>query len=96
MESEKFTAWGTEEARGQFCVMKPFNNGPATISNGAMISLMLDSKEEVNNFYNKALELGASDEGAPGPREIDAFYGSYFRDLDGNKICAFFFDKSLT
>ena len=36
----------------------------------------------------KALELGGSDEGAPGPRG-DGFYAAYFRDLDGNKLCAF-------
>ena len=34
----------------------------------------------------KALEHGASDEGAPGQR-MDGFYGAYFRDNDGNKIC---------
>ena len=35
-----------------------------------------------------ALKLGGSDEGPPGPRG-GGFYGAYFRDLDGNKICAF-------
>ena len=40
----------------------------------------------------KALALGGSDEGAPGVRGEEgpqAFYGAYFRDLDGNKLCAF-------
>jgi predicted lactoylglutathione lyase len=44
----------------------------------------------VGTLHAKALELGARDEGAPGPRG-DGFYGGYFRDLDGNKICAFCF-----
>ncbi|MGN6149257.1 MAG: VOC family protein, partial [Rhizomicrobium sp.] len=35
-----------------------------------------------------ALSLGATDEGAPGLRG-DTFYGAYFRDLDGNKLCVF-------
>ena len=35
------------------------------------------------------LELGAKDEGAPGPRGT-GFYAGYFRDLDGNKLNAFF------
>jgi hypothetical protein len=38
------------------------------------------------------MELGGSDEGAPGVRGEEgprAFYGAYFRDLDGNKLCAF-------
>jgi predicted lactoylglutathione lyase len=34
------------------------------------------------------MELGATDEGAPGPRG-DGFYAGYFRDLDGNKLNAF-------
>ena len=40
----------------------------------------------------KALELGGSCEGPPGVRGEegpDAFYGAYFRDLDGNKLAAF-------
>jgi predicted lactoylglutathione lyase len=36
----------------------------------------------------KALQLGAQDEGAPGPRG-NGFYGAYFRDLDGNKLAAY-------
>ena len=38
--------------------------------------------------HAKALELGGSDEGAPGKRG-PGFYFSYFRDLDGNKLCAY-------
>ena len=34
-----------------------------------------------------ALELGATDEGAPGERIPKVFYGAYVRDLDGNKLC---------
>jgi len=40
----------------------------------------------------KALELGGSCEGPPGVRGDDgeqAFYAAYFRDPDGNKLCAF-------
>ena len=35
------------------------------------------------------LELGGTDEGAPGPRGEGGFYAGYFRDLDGNKLNAF-------
>ena len=35
------------------------------------------------------LALGGTDEGPPGPR-FDNFYAAYFRDLDGNKLNAFF------
>lgn len=43
----------------------------------------------MDQLYAKALELGGTDEGAPGLRG-DTFYAGYFRDLDGNKLNAFF------
>ncbi|WP_298692780.1 hypothetical protein [uncultured Sphingomonas sp.] len=50
-----------------------------------MIALDLPTREAVDAFHAKAVSLGAIDEGAPGDR---GSYMSYFRDLDGNKICA--------
>ena len=72
----------------EFYLMKPHNNKEATFGNGTMITFTINSKENVNNFYNLALKLGAIDEGKPGPRHEEHYY-AYFRDLDGNKICAF-------
>ena len=43
------------------------------------------SREQVDAVHAKALELGGSDEGAPGQR-YPGFYAAYFRDLDGNKL----------
>ena len=41
-------------------------------------------------LYEKALSLGATDEGEPRDRGSSmGFYGGYFRDLDGNKIVAY-------
>ena len=54
-----------------------------------MVALRAASKAQVDQIYRKALELGGTDEGAPGPRG-DGFYAGYFRDLDGNKLNAFF------
>ena len=42
----------------------------------------------VDKVYAKAMALGAKDEGAPGARS-DTFYGAYFRNPDGNKLCVF-------
>jgi predicted lactoylglutathione lyase len=53
-----------------------------------MVALAMDSPEKVDAVYAKALELGGTDEGAPGPRS-EQFYAGYFRDLDGNKLNAF-------
>jgi predicted lactoylglutathione lyase len=73
---------------GMLAVCKPYDEKPASVGNGTMVALAAGSKEGVHTLHAKALSLGASDEGAPGPR-IDNFYGGYFRDLDGNKLCAF-------
>ena len=45
----------------------------------------------VDRIYNKAIQLGGADEGAPGLRAEggDGFYAAYFRDLDGNKLDVF-------
>lgn len=68
-------------------VLKPFNGQPATVGNGTMIALQFPTREEVDAFYGKALELGGTDEGAPGERG-PGFYMAYFRDLEGNKFAA--------
>jgi predicted lactoylglutathione lyase len=57
-----------------------------------MSAIAMDRRANVDAFYNKAIELGGTDEGAPGLRGEEgdqAFYGAYFRDLDGNKLAAF-------
>lgn len=68
-------------------VATPFDGQPATQGNGTMIALELESRELVDAFHAKALELGGSDEGAPGERG-PGFYMSYFRDPEGNKFSA--------
>ena len=68
-----------------FAVFIPFDGNEATVGNGNMTGITLDSTEEVDAMYAKAIELGATDEGAPGER-VPTFYGAYVRDLDGNKL----------
>jgi len=72
-------------------VMRPYDGTPATVGNGMMVALATDDRAMVDRLHAKALELGASDEGAPGPRGGDdsPAYFAYFRDLDGNKLAAF-------
>lgn len=88
-ESEQGVAWNNGPMSPGLGVMKPFDGQPATIGNGTMIALVMDSKAKVNEFHKMALSLGAKDEGAPGPRS-DTFYAGYFRDFDGNKLAAFY------
>nr|WP_299409348.1 VOC family protein [Acaryochloris sp. IP29b_bin.148] len=90
MEFESFIAWSTGPDQPSVCVTKPFNGEPATIGNGVMIALMVDSNDKVDKVYKKAIELGAQDEGPAGPRgDIEGFYAGYFRDPDGNKLNVF-------
>ena len=89
MESDSFIAWSTSPNRPALAIIKPANGAAATVGNGAMVALAFDANDKVDAFHAKALELGGTDEGAPGPRGSGAFYGGYFRDLDGNKLCAF-------
>lgn len=82
-------AWGTTMDQPGFGLIKPFNGQPASVGNGVMIALVCDNKDKVHALHAKALALGGADEGAPGPRG-EGFYAAYFRDLDGNKLNAFY------
>jgi catechol 2,3-dioxygenase-like lactoylglutathione lyase family enzyme len=73
---------------GLFAVGAPWDGAAATVGNGAMFGLPAPTRELVDEVHAAALKAGASDEGEPGPR-TDTFYGAYFRDLDGNKLCVF-------
>jgi len=88
MEQEGvFIAWGDMNSPG-IGLTKPFNGEPATVGNGVMVALQCKDAAEVDRVYNKAIELGAQDEGPTGDRG-GGFYAGYFRDPDGNKLNAF-------
>jgi predicted lactoylglutathione lyase len=89
MSTDTFIAWTAPNGGPALSVIKPFDQKAASIGNGVMVALAMDSKAKVDALYKKAIELGGKDEGAPGPRG-DNFYAGYFRDLDGNKLNAFF------
>lgn len=87
-----FTMWGTSWDKPGLALTKPYDGNTATAGNGNMIAIVLDERAKVDAFHAKALELGGADEGAPGLRGEEgdqAFYGAYFRDPEGNKLCAF-------
>src|SRR5262245_13898172 len=75
-------------AGAMLAITIPYDEKPATPGNGVMIALLAPNQAVVGDTCKIALEHGATDEGAPGMRS-DTFYGAYFRDLDGNKICVF-------
>jgi hypothetical protein len=76
-----FTLYGTGLGRPGVAVTQPYDGGAAAPGNGAMVAIVLDDRGKVDAFHAKALELGGSDEGAPGLRSPEgdrAFYGAYF------------------
>ena len=83
--------WAAAMDKPMLCIMTPYDGQPATVGNGVMAGIAAESKEMVDRIHGKALELGGTDEGAPGLRAEggDGFYAAYFRDLDGNKLDVF-------
>ncbi len=80
-----FVAWAVDPTKPGLALTKPFDGKSASVGNGVMVALMVESPEKVDALYAKAIELGGSDEGPPGPRG-EGFYAGYFRDPDGNKL----------
>jgi len=91
MEEEHFIAWATEPGQPAISIIKPHDGKQASVGNGSMAAIIVDSTEKVDALYKKAIELGAEDEGAAGPRGESGFYAGYFRDMDGNKLNVFCF-----
>jgi lactoylglutathione lyase len=54
-----------------------------------MVAFLAKNRAVVDTVYAVALANGGSSEGAPGlrPEYHVHYYGAYFRDPDGNKIC---------
>jgi catechol 2,3-dioxygenase-like lactoylglutathione lyase family enzyme len=74
-----------------FGVLGPHDGGAATAGNGSMVGFSFGTRAQAAEFHAKALALGGSCEGPPGLRGGEAIgaYFAYFRDLDGNKLCAY-------
>lgn len=73
-----------------FMLSEPIDNEAATCANGMTIGFKCDSAEQVKKIHDVAIENGATTiEDPPGLREgsMGAMNLSYFRDLDGHKIC---------
>lgn len=75
--------------RPLFLIGVPHNQQPHQSGNGQMVALLSPNREVVRLAYELALEHGCTSEGEPGlrPEYHENYYGAYFRDLDGNKIC---------
>lgn len=68
---------------------RPYDQAPHAAGNGQMVAFAAQSRAQVRAVYQLALAHGAVCEGAPGlrPDYHADYYGAYFRDPDGNKLC---------
>jgi lactoylglutathione lyase len=88
--SRPWAAWqSSPEPRPLFLIGTPYDRNMHQPGNGQMVAFLAANRSEVDSAYRTALARGGLDEGAPGLRpEYHAnYYGAYFRDPDGNKIC---------
>ena len=67
----------------------PQDGQPATPGNGQMTAFLAADRATVDRCHALALAQGGRCEGPPGLRlhYHEHYYGAYFRDLDGNKLC---------
>ena len=73
----------------EFWVQTPIDGNAASPGNGTHVGFFAISKDQVDAFFKTAVAAGASDDGAPGPRQEygEPYYGCFVRDPDGHKIC---------
>lgn len=77
------------DPRPLFLIGKPYDRQPHAAGNGQMVALLAAQRSIVDRAYQVALAHGGTSEGPPGLRpEYHAnYYGAYFRDTEGNKLC---------
>lgn len=85
-DNDRLYFYGKGPGQPMLAIGGPYDEKAATCGNGVMPAIACDDTETVDKAYKKALELGAVGDGEPGQR-VPGFYGAYFRDPDGHKIC---------
>ena len=75
--------------RTEFLLLRPFDGAAPSAGNGTHVGFAAPSRGAVDLFHRTGLELGGSDEGAPGVRSaypMENVYAAYVRDPFGNKL----------
>ncbi len=78
--------FGNNAGAPMFAIVKPADGEDAVPGNGTMVAFAAKGPEQVKALYDKAISLGATCEGEPGPRLGGMVSCGYVRDLDGNKL----------
>lgn len=88
--SKPWAGWVSQASPRPILVIgQPFDGNVSAPGNGHMVALLAPSRDAVRRCHASALELGGTCEGEPGlrPHYHPDYYGAYFRDPDGNKLC---------
>lgn len=88
--SRPWAAWSSPGGgRPLLIIGRPYDGQPAAAGNGAMAAFLAEDRETVRACHAAAIANGGTCEGPPGlrPEYHARYYGAYFRDPDGNKLC---------
>ena len=89
-QSRPWAGWQSEPGpRPLLLIGRPYDRRAHDVGNGQMVAFLAATRDVVDRAHAVALAHGGTDEGAPGLRpEYHAhYYGAYFRDSEGNKLC---------
>ena len=88
--SRPWAGWqSSPDPRPLFLIGKPYNEESPQPGNGQMVAFMATKRSVVDEAFSVAIAHGVTSEGSPGlrPEYHKNYYGAYFRDPDGNKLC---------
>lgn len=88
--SRPWAGWqSSPDPRPLFLIGRPFDGQPHAPGNGQMTAFLAHNRDVVDRAHATALAHGGRCEGPPGlrPQYHAHYYGAYFRDPDGNKLC---------
>lgn len=88
--SRPWAGWQTQGGpRPLFIIGIPYDGQPHHPGNGQMAAFLAATRATVDHAYRAALANGGTSEGSPGlrPEYHASYYGAYFRDPEGNKLC---------
>ncbi|MBN8745450.1 MAG: VOC family protein [Thiomonas arsenitoxydans] len=76
-------------SRPYFVICKPYDGQAHHPGNGQMVAFLAKDRQTVVAAYEAAMRHGGTSEGGPGlrPEYHEKYYGAYFRDTEGNKVC---------
>jgi lactoylglutathione lyase len=89
-DQRPWAGWQSEPGpRPLFLIGRPHDRKEHEPGNGQMVAFTASDRATVDRVFALALSQGGTSAGAPGlrPEYHASYYGAYFRDPEGNKLC---------